>query len=459
MQSIAGCGSSLSVTLQHTNLSVAHGFLNEVCFGDTTGLAYVTTTGATPPINYAWYNIAAPTTIISSNDSIVNMPAGTYYCHVYTPGGCVGYDTVTISQPALTADTAGTHTLFCPLDTNLTITAMVGMLQYQWYGPSGLIPGGTSVSLVVPHPIVNQVYYCNMRPAVGCPTTYSDTLLYYNQHSTANAVPIGAYNISCYGNNDGTAYVSSAGGAPGPFSYAWSNISGGSTISTNDSLLNAYAGTYVVTVTSQGGCHTMDTVNLTQPFNPGDSVHLTTTFCLEDKNIVLRVQPGLGTYAWYFGNADTTGIVLGHADTLLIPDPVAGTYYTVLVTPAAGFGCPYLITSALNYAPPPNLPDYMVSSNAFSPDGNDQNDKFDVSLSPTTHKTFAHTKDFHVEIYNRWGKKVFESDDVNNQWDGKINGKPADEGVYYWMASFTSLCTPNGETHESNGFVQIFRKP
>jgi gliding motility-associated-like protein len=300
-----------------------------------------------------------------------------------------------------------------------------------------------------------------MRPVSGCPTTFSDTLLYFHLQSTANTVPIGAYNITCYGYNDGTAYVAGASGAPSPFTYSWANASGGAAISTNDTLFNAYAGTYVVTVTSAGGCKSHDTVNLTQPFNPGDSIHLHTTFCQEDKNIVLRVTVVnlSDTYTWYFGNADTTGIVLGHTDTLLIPDPIAGSYYTVVVTPGPGLGCPYLITAALNYAPPPNLPDYLVSSNAFSPDGNDVNDKFDVSLSPTTHKTFAYTKDFHVEIYNRWGKKVFESDDVTNQWDGKINGNPADEGVYYWMASFTSLCTPNGEKHESTGFVQIFRKP
>ena len=38
-----------------------------------------------------------------------------------------------------------------------------------------------------------------------------------------------------------------------------------------------------------------------------------------------------------------------------------------------------------------------------------------------------------VEIYNRWGKKVFESDDPYFQWDGTHykNGNECKAGTYY----------------------------
>lgn len=33
-------------------------------------------------------------------------------------------------------------------------------------------------------------------------------------------------------------------------------------------------------------------------------------------------------------------------------------------------------------------------------------------------------------IYDRWGKIVFESDDIEDGWDGKVNGYNAIPGVY-----------------------------
>lgn len=41
-----------------------------------------------------------------------------------------------------------------------------------------------------------------------------------------------------------------------------------------------------------------------------------------------------------------------------------------------------------------------------------------------------------LEIYNRWGEKVFESTDLQSGWDGKINGEIADMGNYIYKATF-----------------------
>jgi hypothetical protein len=35
-----------------------------------------------------------------------------------------------------------------------------------------------------------------------------------------------------------------------------------------------------------------------------------------------------------------------------------------------------------------------------------------------------------LRIYNRWGEKVFETDDLYSGWDGQANGEPAIEGMY-----------------------------
>ena len=42
--------------------------------------------------------------------------------------------------------------------------------------------------------------------------------------------------------------------------------------------------------------------------------------------------------------------------------------------------------------------------------------------------------EFRLRIYDRWGTLVFESNDIKQSWDGKINDKPAIAGVYTYLA-------------------------
>ncbi len=37
-----------------------------------------------------------------------------------------------------------------------------------------------------------------------------------------------------------------------------------------------------------------------------------------------------------------------------------------------------------------------------------------------------------MEVYNRWGQKVFESTDPNARWDGTIDGNDAPVDVYIY---------------------------
>lgn len=45
--------------------------------------------------------------------------------------------------------------------------------------------------------------------------------------------------------------------------------------------------------------------------------------------------------------------------------------------------------------------------------------------------------DFTISIYNRWGERVFFSNNIYDGWDGIYNGKIADVGVYFYMIRYT----------------------
>lgn len=67
----------------------------------------------------------------------------------------------------------------------------------------------------------------------------------------------------------------------------------------------------------------------------------------------------------------------------------------------------------------------LLVPNVFTPNGDGANDEFRVA--------YRSLKEFHCEVYNRWGTLVYSWDDPAKGWDGKIGGKPAAEGAYFYV--------------------------
>ncbi|MCS6832858.1 MAG: gliding motility-associated C-terminal domain-containing protein, partial [Flammeovirgaceae bacterium] len=70
----------------------------------------------------------------------------------------------------------------------------------------------------------------------------------------------------------------------------------------------------------------------------------------------------------------------------------------------------------------------VVPPNVFTPNGDGFNDFFEIPSSK---------KGWKIEIYNRWGEKVYQSDDYQNNWDGR---NLSDTEFYYIITS------PEGDT-------------
>jgi len=66
---------------------------------------------------------------------------------------------------------------------------------------------------------------------------------------------------------------------------------------------------------------------------------------------------------------------------------------------------------------------------AFTPNGDGLNDVFRVKY-PFTVSAFS------FAIFNRWGERVFQSNDITKGWDGTYNGTDQNAGAYVWMISF-----------------------
>ena len=66
--------------------------------------------------------------------------------------------------------------------------------------------------------------------------------------------------VSCYGGNNGSTYVTAAGGTT-PYNYVWDD----SNAQTTDTAYNLASGDYIVTVTDANGCTAQDTATISEP--------------------------------------------------------------------------------------------------------------------------------------------------------------------------------------------------
>ena len=77
--------------------------------------------------------------------------------------------------------------------------------------------------------------------------------------------------------------------------------------------------------------------------------------------------------------------------------------------------------------------------NIFTPNGDGNNDVFLVNAK--------HMNSYSIVIYNRWGKKVFESTDATQSWDGKN----VVDGTYYYVLKAEGV---NGTKYDEKGYLQ-----
>ncbi len=84
--------------------------------------------------------------------------------------------------------------------------------------------------------------------------------------------------------------------------------------------------------------------------------------------------------------------------------------------------------------------------NAFKPAG------IDKVFMPVW--TFVDISDYSLEIFDRWGLKVFSTTDKNTGWDGTLKGKPCEMGAYVYLITYK---TSIGEYVDRNGTVTLYR--
>ena len=399
----------------------------------TTPVAYCQNATAVPltatGTGLLWYTTVTGGTGSTTAPTPPTGTAGTQTYYVsQTTGTCEGpRAAIVVNVTALPAAPAVAAVSYCQGATAVPLTATgTGVLWYT-------TPTGGTGSATAPTPSTTTVgtvtYYasqfngnCEGPRAVlpvtvnatpGAPTV--TTALAYCQSATAPALTAVGTNLQFY---------TTATGGTGTASLTPSTASAGSTtyyVSQRNGTCEGPRAAIVVNIRASLTANAGNPVTIAR----GDQTQLN----------------GTGTaganYLW-----TANGPLALTSATSLTPmaNPLQTTIYTLTVSDA---NTPSLCPSATSSVVVTVVSTCINVKNAFTPNGDGINDNWVVYEQAFCLKPGGVT----VNVFNRYGSKVYESKNYNNTWNGTYNGKPIPDGTYYAVVEFTLI----------NGNKQIVR--
>lgn len=152
----------------------------------------------------------------------------------------------------------------------------------------------------------------------------------------------------------------------------------------------------------------------------------------------LTNDPDPNFFKWYF-LSNAGGSKDGHDVSFFFP--LSGVQRVAMVS-TNKFGCSDTVVRLINVKSDFHL--YVPA--AFTPNGDGLNDQFKPEGSAI--------RSYEMNIYNRWGTRIFTSADLLKGWDGTFNHEPCANDVYVWTLLYIN---PKGEPETKTGTVTLNR--
>lgn len=376
-----------------------------ICDGDPAVIGGDNDLGGT--FTYAWSTGETTPTISVTT-------AGTYTQTVTSDRGCVSTETVNVDVYPNPVPDLGTPVEVCEgVPVTLSNTGPGTGLTYSWS------TGSTDPTI---NPTTNGTYSLTVTTPQNCSGS-DDVLVTF---IPIPVVEIGPDITLCEGES-ASVYAGNE-----DLTVTWNSGQNTSDITVNQTF------EHIVTV-DNGLCNTKDTMNVyvvPMPVSEIDQSLGDESYCFEDMTRGIEIIAGTNpaySYQWNTVDADTT-------PEITVTGP--GTY---LVNISAG-NCVIQDNIVINEF----CPSFFFAPNAFTPDGDGQNEIF----SPKGHNL----TDYTLVVYNRWGQLIFESNNIDTGWDGTFMGNECQIDVYVWKA-FYSVNHPDGKPRKEQavGRVSLLR--
>lgn len=394
------------------------------CANSDGAIKGITAVGATA---YQWIDSNNKTAGTSAD--LTGVPAGTYYL-VVTNAGC------TIKTAAFTVgdippqneypSTSALQNATCGLNNGgvtVTFSPPNQPASYRWTDAAGN-------TLFTNAPLTGAAagsYNLYVTDSNGCESLYSTFTV---KATPALQIVAGSEQITadqCSLGTGGIQNVSVTGGVP-PYTYAWTDAAQ-KIIATTQNLSSAASGTYTLTVKDATGCgvasqqYTIPLAIAQIPEPAADSIET----CAPGQVLIMVNNPQNGYgYRLYSSAAatvplddETSGIFklnVQHSESLFISQ-YSGTCESAR----------YEVKIAIGLSS-------IVVPSAFTPNGDGVNDLWQI-------KGIERYPYALVQVFNRYGQKVFESNGYTQPFDGTERGTQLPPGVYYYIINLKANCS------------------
>jgi gliding motility-associated-like protein len=221
----------------------------------------------------------------------------------------------------------------------------------------------------------------------------------------------------------------------GGLTFQWNFGDGGTSTAEHPIYVYNVPGTYSVTLTAfglGGAVNTVTHMNVVVAHPRANAF-----FVLQPDEVVVPSQPvfiynlsaNASSYFWDLGDG-TTSTETNPMHYYTEP----GTYDVMLIANNE-WNCPD--TFLLEQATTGIVAGDILFPNAFTPANNGPTDGvYDPSSFENDFffPVYDGVESYRLQVFNRWGEMVFESNDVRIGWDGYYRGQPAKQDVYAWKA-------------------------
>jgi gliding motility-associated-like protein len=392
-----------------------------VCFGESNGSIQVSTTQGYGSPTYSINTVSTPDTMITG------LAAGTYTVLAMDIMGCKDtVNSVKVDEPLqLTLNMLASDYSICKNDPiKLTASFSGGIKPYALAWSNGVNNAAVTTNSLSQNNLTPQTttgYSSILTDHNNC-VVYSDTV-----NVNVNALPVVNFQADVYEGCQPLAvnFTNLSATTPSVTSWLWNFGNGDSSVFSDPGYIYTLPGSFVVDLngTSDSGCVTKFTM-------PGYIlVHPTpvASFYYTPPNDIDFLNPEVAFHNTST-NSDNVYWSFGDSFVSILQDPThvysdTGTYQVQLIVSTI-HSCVDSIRLPIKVSEISTI--YIP--NAFTPDGNSLNDLF-------TPKGID-LLDYKMQIFDRWGEKIFESPELNVGWDGKYRGTLCKEDVYVYKIEF-----------------------
>jgi len=390
--------------------------LDSICSGDSLLLT------AEDAVTYSWSPAAG------LNDPLIATPVASptvstsYIVTGINAYGCSAQDTtrLLVYYPPITD--VQPDTAFICFGDSIVLTASGG-ISYVWQPDPEL--SALNISQPIARPQDTSTYVVIVTNIHGCSATDSVTI--------PVQLPVIALAPSPFNACVGVPLQLTASGG---LYYLWRPPNGltnpaiANPIATPDSNIN-----YLLIVSND--CFT-DSTNVDVIIHPLPEVYAgEDTLIYGNTSATLNGTTNGISWFWYPGTHLDNPF-----DLQTIATPPASQYYTLFAI--SEYGCQN--TDSVFVEVNPDI--FLLVPTAFSPNADGVNDLFRIVryFNIRTLQSFS--------VWNRWGEKVWETQDLNSGWDGTFRGAVQPVGTYIWEIEATS---GNGKAVNRSGEMTLIR--